>query len=75
MHTSGSATSSGEPGAIYNVGTGVQTTIGEAVEVARRILRVPGEPTWGSMPARAWDTDTWVADTRRSAASSGGRRA
>ena len=54
-----------EPGAIYNVGTGVQTTIGEAVEVARRILRVPGEPKWGSMPARAWDTDTWVADTRK----------
>jgi nucleoside-diphosphate-sugar epimerase len=23
-----------EPGAIYNVGTGVQTTIGEAVDVA-----------------------------------------
>ena len=56
---------SGEPGAIYNVGTGVQTTIGEAVEVARRTLRIPGEPQWSSMPARVWDTDTWVADSRR----------
>src|SRR5688572_17425950 len=54
-----------EPGAIYNVGTGVQTTIGEAAEVARRILRIPGEPHWGSMPARVWDTDTWVADSRK----------
>ena len=56
---------SGEPGAIYNVGTGVQTTIGDAVEVARRTLRIPGEPQWSSMPARVWDTDTWVADSRK----------
>ena len=54
-----------EPGAIYNVGTGAQTTVGEAVEVARRVLRIPGEPAWGSMPARVWDTDTWVADSRK----------
>ncbi|SRR5687767_13615975 len=54
-----------EPGAIYNVGTGAQTTVGEAVEVARRVLRIPGEPQWGSMPARVWDTDTWVADSRK----------
>jgi dolichol-phosphate mannosyltransferase len=54
-----------EPGAIYNVGTGVQTTVGEAVDVARRILRIPGEPQWGSMPPRVWDTDTWVADSRK----------
>lgn len=56
---------SGAPGAIYNVGTGVQTTIGDAVEVARRTLRIPGEPRWSSMPARVWDTDTWIADSRR----------
>jgi nucleoside-diphosphate-sugar epimerase len=56
---------SGEPGAIYNVGTGVQTTVGDAVEVARRTLRIPGEPQWSSMPARVWDTDTWIADSRR----------
>jgi dolichol-phosphate mannosyltransferase len=56
---------SGDPGAIYNVGTGVQTTIGEAVEVARRTFRIPGEPRWGSMPARVWDTATWVADSRK----------
>lgn len=56
---------SAEPGAIYNVGTGVQTTVGEAVDVARRMLEIPGEPQWGSMPARVWDTDTWVADSRK----------
>ena len=55
----------GEPGAIYNVGTGVQTTVGDAVEVARRVLAIPGEPRWGSMAPRVWDTDTWVADSRK----------
>jgi len=55
----------GDPGAIYNVGTGVQTTIGDAVEVARRVLRVAEEPRWETMPERVWDTDTWVADSRK----------
>ena len=55
----------GEPSAIYNVGTGVQTTVGEAVDVARRVLAIPGEPRWGTMPPRVWDTATWVADSRR----------
>lgn len=52
-----------EPGAIYNVGTGVQTTLREVVEVAQRGLPIVGEPKWGSMPPRQWDTDSWVADS------------
>jgi nucleoside-diphosphate-sugar epimerase len=55
--------STGERGAIYNVGTGTQTTIGEAVEVARRLLEIEAEPKWGSMKDRRWDTTTWVADS------------
>jgi dolichol-phosphate mannosyltransferase len=54
-----------EPGAIYNVGTGVQTTVADAVDVARQVFALTAEPQWGSMPARVWDTDTWVADPRR----------
>ena len=54
-----------EMGAVYNVGTGVQTTLREVVEVAREVLQVPGAPAWGSMPDRAWDTSTWVADNRK----------
>ncbi len=51
-----------EPGAIYNVGTGRQTTIREAVDVARRALSIDSIPEWGTMPNRAWDTSVWVAD-------------
>jgi nucleoside-diphosphate-sugar epimerase len=54
-----------EPGAIFNVGSGVQTTIADAVDVARRVLAIEMEPQWGSMPSRAWDTSVWIADTRR----------
>jgi nucleoside-diphosphate-sugar epimerase len=54
-----------EPGAIYNVGTGVQTSLGEAVETARRVLSVKRGPQWASMPGREWDTNIWVADNRK----------
>jgi nucleoside-diphosphate-sugar epimerase len=51
-----------EPGKIYNVGTGMQTTLRQAVALARRVLGISLEPSWGTMPDRGWDTDTWVAD-------------
>jgi nucleoside-diphosphate-sugar epimerase len=54
-----------EPGAVYNVGTGVQTTLRDVVDVARRVLEIAVEPVWGSMPERRWDTSVWVADSRR----------
>jgi nucleoside-diphosphate-sugar epimerase len=53
-----------EPGAVYNVGTGVQTSLREVVDVACRTLRIAEEPKWGSMENRIWDTGTWVSDNR-----------
>ena len=52
-------------GAVYNVGTGIQTTIREVVALARRTLPIAEEPRWGSMPDRQWDSGVWVADNRR----------
>jgi nucleoside-diphosphate-sugar epimerase len=49
-------------GSIYNVASGTQTTIADAVETARRLLGVEAEPQWGSMGDRKWDTDVWVGD-------------
>jgi dolichol-phosphate mannosyltransferase len=57
----------GAPGAIYNVGTGRQTTLAEIVAVARRALGVTAEPVWGSMAGRDWDTAVWVSDPGRAA--------
>lgn len=57
-----------EPGAIYNVGTGRQTTLEEVVALARRVLDIVEVPRWGSMAPRSWDTAAWVAEPRRIAA-------
>jgi nucleoside-diphosphate-sugar epimerase len=58
------AAASAASGAVYNVGTGRQTTVREVVELARGVLRVPAAPEWGTMPARLWDTASWIADAR-----------
>ena len=60
------AASSGvaKSGAVYNLGTGIQTSLRDVVDVARRVLSIAAEPQWGGMPARAWDTQCWVADNR-----------
>jgi nucleoside-diphosphate-sugar epimerase len=52
-------------GSVYNVGTGVETSLAQFVDIARRVLHVDAEPTWGSMTGRAWDATSWVADNRR----------
>ncbi len=51
-----------DPGAVINLGTGIQTRLDEVVSIVRELLGVQEEPHWGTMPARSWDTDTWVAD-------------
>ncbi|HMJ04570.1 MAG TPA: NAD-dependent epimerase/dehydratase family protein, partial [Conexibacter sp.] len=58
-------------GAVYNVGSGRQTSLRELVEVARRALGVEQEPAWAAFPARDWDTDVWVAETERATAELG----
>lgn len=54
-----------EPGAIYNVGTGIQTTVRQVVAQIRRIMAIRERPVWGSMAARHWDTDCWIADASK----------
>jgi len=54
------AQSSPRRGAVYNLCTGVQTSLATVVETARTLMRIPVEPVWSSMPQRSWDTDIWV---------------
>lgn len=60
-------------GRAYNVGTGVQTTLRDAVALACATCAIAVEPAWSTLAARAWDTDVWVADPRRIAAELGWR--
>jgi dolichol-phosphate mannosyltransferase len=54
-----------DPGAVYNVGTGVQTRMRDVVDLARRTFAIAGEPQWETMPNRRWDTAVWIADIRK----------
>jgi len=56
---------SGEPGAVFNVGSGGQTSVGELVQLARDVLQISAEPQWGSAAPRDWDTNIWRADPRK----------
>lgn len=53
------------PDAIFNIGTGVQTTLEEIVGHVRRLLSVDAQPEWGTMPNRRWDTSCWVANIQK----------
>ena len=59
------------PGAVYNIGSGVQTTLAELVRLTGTLLPVPEPPKWGSMPGRAWDTSVWVSNSQRAVAELG----
>ena len=61
------------PGAVYNIGSGSQTTLADLVESARRLFGVAQEPVWASLPSRSWDTATWVANPSLAAAELGWR--
>lgn len=52
-------------GEIYNLGTGKQTTIREAVDSVKKILNVNVDPRWNAMEGRIWDTNVWVADIEK----------
>ncbi len=51
-----------EPGAIYNVATGVQTTLADAAKVAKSVCVISTDPVFGSLPNRGWDTNVWVGN-------------
>jgi len=50
------------PGEIFNIGTGIQSTIEDLVRIAVKVTGRKTEFDWHGMPNRNWDTDHWVAD-------------
>lgn len=48
-----------------NIGTGEKTTIRALAEEVRRKFGVAGEPTFSSMPNRAWDVADWYANPKK----------
>ena len=54
------AQSPAHPSAVYNLCSGVQTSIAFVIETARKLMNIAAEPVWSSMERRSWDTDIWV---------------
>ncbi len=52
-------------GSIFNLGTGVEHTIQEAVDLVQDIHGAPLPVTWGAVERQRWDLPRWVADTTR----------
>jgi nucleoside-diphosphate-sugar epimerase len=47
---------------IYNVGTGVETSLEQLAELARDVFHITATPAWGAYPNRDWDVRCWRAD-------------
>lgn len=54
-----------DPGSIFNVGSGIQTTIRQVAELAKSMFSICQQPDWGSMNNRNWDTTLWVANNEK----------
>jgi UDP-glucose 4-epimerase len=48
---------------IYNVGTGVETSLEQLAELTRDIFHIAAVPDWGAYPNRDWDVRCWRADS------------
>ena len=49
-------------GASLNIGTGVQTSLGDLADTARRVFGIDEEPVFSPSVGRAWDVDHWYAN-------------
>jgi nucleoside-diphosphate-sugar epimerase len=49
-------------GEVFNLGSGIQSTLAEVVETVLDTVGRRSEVRWGAMAARRWDTVTWKSD-------------
>ena len=47
---------------IYNVASGIQTSLADIVAIVGEIFSIQVDPVWGGYPKRAWDTHVWVGE-------------
>ena len=55
----------GESGRIFNVATGVQTTLESLVGMVQKLFAVPDAPRWSRANRREWDSPVWFGRTDR----------
>lgn len=52
-------------GEVFNIGTGIQSTMRDVVKAVMQSTHTTVKVSWGSMPARQWDAETWLADVSK----------
>lgn len=52
-------------GAVINLGTGIETTLRDVVQIVKEQLDSTSTVHWGAMPARHWDHHCWAADSTK----------
>jgi dolichol-phosphate mannosyltransferase len=53
------------PGSIYNIATGVKTSLAEVATIARERMNIAPEPRFGSMANRKWDLSDWYGNPEK----------
>lgn len=62
-------------GEVFNLGTGVCTTLGDIVARVRALFGIAEEPRWGTMAERHWDHADWFSNPGKAATILGFRAA
>jgi polyisoprenyl-phosphate glycosyltransferase len=52
-------------GEVFNVGTGVKTTIRELTNLIREQYHIENAPAFGNMPNRNWDVPDWFSNSHK----------
>jgi nucleoside-diphosphate-sugar epimerase len=55
----------GMRGEVFNLGSGVQSTLQDVVAAVEQVIGRAADVHWGGMPQRCWDTTCWQADISR----------
>lgn len=55
-------------GQIFNIGTGVQSSLKEVCELTQKIFNQNQAPEFGTITERSWDQTVWVANTDKATA-------
>lgn len=50
------------PGRVFNIATGIKTSLREMARLTQQRFGIPTEPDFGTMPDRKWDLSNWFGD-------------
>ena len=52
-------------GEIFNIGSGTKTTIKDITVIAKKVFKIPYEPSFSTMDSRSWDLKNWYSNPKK----------